>query len=90
MPKFILGSAFHKLTGGKKQIEVESLILSDALIELDLNYPGLKNKIIGDSNQILKYVSIFIGKEDVKYLDGLKTKMQPMDQISVLVAIAGG
>lgn len=90
MAKIQLAPAFQKITSGEKNIEVKSLVLSDALDELEVKYPGIKSKIVGESNQILKYVTIFLGKEDVKYLDGLKTKIAPSDRVNILVAVAGG
>jgi molybdopterin converting factor small subunit len=35
-------------------------------------------------------VNIYIGEEDVRFLDGLKTALKAGDQISIVPAIAGG
>ncbi|MBC7465412.1 MAG: MoaD/ThiS family protein [Bdellovibrio sp.] len=90
MAKMILAPAFQKITQGEKWVKVESSTLIEAIHELDQKYPGIKSKIVGDAGQILNYVSIFLGKEDVRYLQGLKTKLEPLDEVSILVAIAGG
>jgi molybdopterin synthase sulfur carrier subunit len=89
MAKIQFSSALQKITG-QKIVTVTSSTLEDAINELEVTYPGIKKKIVSDTNEILKYVVIFLGNEEVKYLQGLKTQIQPSDKISILMAIAGG
>ena len=37
-----------------------------------------------------RFVNIYVGEEDVRFLDGLKTELKAGDQISIVPAIAGG
>ncbi|MDO9182932.1 MAG: MoaD/ThiS family protein, partial [Bacteriovorax sp.] len=69
---------------------VKCITIAEAIDELEEKFPGIKIKILSDSNQIYNYITIFLGNEDIKYLKGLKTKLQPSDQITILVAVAGG
>jgi len=39
---------------------------------------------------VRRFVNIYVGEEDVRFLDGLKTALKTGDQISIVPAIAGG
>ncbi|MHA2398877.1 MAG: MoaD/ThiS family protein [Promethearchaeota archaeon] len=46
--------------------------------------------VFKDSKNLSKYVLITINGEDIRSLDGLATKIQSEDEISLIPAIAGG
>ena len=37
-----------------------------------------------------RFVNIFVGEEDIRFLDGLKTELKGGEHISIIPAIAGG
>ena len=43
-----------------------------------------------DARGVRRFVNIYVGEEDVRFLEGLKTALKPGDQISIVPAIAGG
>jgi molybdopterin converting factor small subunit len=43
-----------------------------------------------DERGVRRFINIYVGEEDVRFLDGLKTKLNTGDQISIVPAIAGG
>lgn len=90
MAKVKIPPAFQKITGGKSIVEVQGGTLREAIAELDSGYPGIQGKIIGDADQILRYVSIFVDGENARHLQGLDTRIVPSTQVSILVAVAGG
>jgi molybdopterin synthase sulfur carrier subunit len=78
------------LTGGDKQVSVESGTLSDIVTELEAAHPGLGDRLIDEDGALRKFVNIFVDDDDVRYLDGLDTKVADGITVSIIPAVAGG
>ena len=90
MARVELSPALMKLTQGQGSIEVAGTTLSEVIGELEAQFPGIRAKLLTDSGQLQRYVSVFVGSEDARYLEGLETTISSSDQISILLALAGG
>ena len=53
-------------------------------------YPGLRGNLLDDSGSLHKFVNIYKDDDDIRYLDGLDTKLEAGDVLSILPAVAGG
>lgn len=76
-------------TGGEDTVNVEAATVAEALDALEAKAPGIKDRVC-DAKGIRRSVNIFLGEEDVRYLDGLGTAVKAGDEISIVPAIAGG
>jgi sulfur-carrier protein len=83
-------TTMRPLTGGEKQVSVETGTLSDVIAALEAAHPGLRERLVDDDGGLRKFVNIFVDDDDVRYLDGLDTKVADGDEISILPAVAGG
>jgi molybdopterin synthase sulfur carrier subunit len=52
--------------------------------------PGLAGHILDESGEALPYVSIFLDGRDIRYLDGLDTRVDGETEISLFPPVAGG
>jgi molybdopterin synthase sulfur carrier subunit len=77
------------LTGGADEIAVDGSTVTAALDSLEAKHPGLKERICDDRG-VRRSVNLFVGDEDIRYLDGLATALKDGDVLSVVPAIAGG
>ena len=76
-------------TGQQAQDEVTGTTIGEALADLTVQYPDLKPHLFnGDS--LRSFVNIFIGEEDVRFLDGLDTPIEAGDALRIIPSIAGG
>lgn len=76
-------------TGGEATIEVTGSTVNEVLNDLVEKYPDLKQHLFeGDS--LRNFVNIFIGDEDVRFLDGMDTEIQDGDNLRIIPSIAGG
>ncbi len=64
--------------------------LADALDALWQCYPGLRDRVLTEQNQLREHVNIFVGNEDVRYTGGLRTPLPDGAAIAILPAISGG
>jgi molybdopterin synthase sulfur carrier subunit len=58
--------------------------------DLDSSYPGIKGRILDDQGAIRRFVNVYVGNDDVRFLDALDTKTPEDAQVSVIPAVAGG
>jgi sulfur-carrier protein len=77
------------LTGGEEKVEVPGDTVKAALDALEKNHPGMRERLLDDKG-VRRFVNIYVGDEDIRFLDGLETKLKTGDEISIVPAIAGG
>ncbi|MDX6310137.1 MAG: sulfur-carrier protein [Nocardioidaceae bacterium] len=77
-------------TGGEAEVAADGSVLSDVLESLDTSYPGIKGRIVDEQGELRRFVNVYVGNEDVRFLDGLATPVADGAEISVIPAVAGG
>lgn len=83
-------TVFKKYTGDKDCIEVEAGSVSETMKRVIELHPGLKDRIFDESGKLRRFVNIYVNGEDIRFMDGLETKVPGGGEISILPAIAGG
>lgn len=76
-------------TGGAAVIEVTGSTVGEALSDLVGKHDQLRQHIYED-DELRSFVNIFIGEEDIRYLDGLETDIEDDTQLRIIPSIAGG
>lgn len=77
-------------TGGDSEVTAEGEDLGAVLADLEANHPGIRARILDDSGEIRRFVNVYVGNEDVRFLDGLATPTPAGTQLSIIPAVAGG
>jgi sulfur-carrier protein len=77
------------LTGGSDEVKAAGATVADVIEDLERNYPGIRDRLLDDKG-VRRFVNIYVGEEDIRFLDGLKTALSGGEQISIVPAIAGG
>jgi molybdopterin converting factor small subunit len=77
-------------TGGESEVSAQGETLAAVLDDLDASYPGIKGRILDEQGAIRRFVNVYVGNDDVRFLDALDTKTPEGVQISVIPAVAGG
>ncbi|MFV8756640.1 MoaD/ThiS family protein [Nannocystaceae bacterium ST9] len=90
MPTVRIPTPLRKYTQGLEQVEVQGSVLRDVLQRLDSDYAGIGERIRDDKGEIRRFVNVFVGDEDVRFLQGLDTPVGERDEVSIIPAIAGG
>lgn len=80
----------RSLTGGNEEVQVEEArTVGDVIDRLEVNHAGMKDRLLDDKG-VRKFINIYVGEEDIRFLDGLRTPVKDGEQISIVPAIAGG
>ena len=77
-------------TGGESEVTAEGTTLTEVLDDLEANHPGIRARVLDDQGAIRRFVNVYVGNDDVRFLDALDTKTPDGVQISVIPAVAGG
>ena len=77
-------------TSGESEVSAQGSTLAEILDDLDASYSGIKGRILDESGQLRRFVNVYVGNDDVRFLDDLQTPTPDGSQISVIPAVAGG
>jgi sulfur-carrier protein len=77
-------------TDGESEVTAAGTTLSEVLDDLDANYSGIKGRILDDNGELRRFVNVYVGNDDVRFLDGLATEVNDGSEVSVIPAVAGG
>jgi molybdopterin converting factor small subunit len=77
------------LTGGADEVKAIGASVAEVIEDLERRYPGVRDRLL-DSKGVRRFVNIYVGDEDIRFLDGLGTTLQAGASITIVPAIAGG
>jgi len=77
-------------TGGASEVTAEGDTLGDVLDDLERNHSGIKARVLDETGSLRRFVNVYVGNDDVRFLDGLKTATPEGSSVSVIPAVAGG
>jgi molybdopterin converting factor small subunit len=77
-------------TGGASEVTAEGADLAAVLDDLEASHPGIKARVLDDAGEIRRFVNVYVGNDDVRFLDGLGTATPDGVQLSIIPAVAGG
>jgi len=80
----------RKITDGLDKVEVEENPLVDIVQELELRFPGIRERLLEESGELRHFVNIYVNGEDIQFLEGMDTRIGSGDEISIVPAVAGG
>jgi molybdopterin synthase sulfur carrier subunit len=79
-----------KLTNNQAEISAEGETIADILNNLESQFAGIKERICEENGTPRRFINIYLNEEDIRFLEGEKTKIKDGDEISIIPAIAGG
>jgi molybdopterin converting factor small subunit len=85
-----LPSQLRTLVGGAGEVPVEAATVREAIVAVDVAYPGIAVRVLDDRGLLRRFVNVFVADEDVRFLDGLDTVLEPGQTVSLVPAVAGG
>ena len=80
----------RSVTGGESEASVDSAkTVGEVLDGLYAQYEGLRDRIAEDGD-LRRFVNVYVGGEDIRFLDYLDTPVEDGDEVTILPAVAGG
>ena len=75
---------------GSSEVTAEGDTLSAVLDSLEESYTGIRSRIVDETGELRRFVNVYVGNDDVRFLDGLATPTPDGTKVSVIPAVAGG
>lgn len=82
-------SPLRAYTGSQAKVNVEGSTVSEALDNLVVQYPDLKPHLFNEG-KLRNFVNVFLGDEDIRFLDGVNTELAADADLRIIPSIAGG
>ena len=85
-----LPAQLRDAAGGAVSKQVEGTTVGEALDALYEQHGELRERLSGDDGGLRRFVNVYLGGEDIRFLDGLDTPIADGDEVTILPAVAGG
>ncbi|HEX3722125.1 MAG TPA: molybdopterin-synthase adenylyltransferase MoeB, partial [Nitrolancea sp.] len=86
----LIPTAFRSFAGGNATYDVPANTVGEALGRLAEDHPGLRAHLYADNGQLRQFVNVYLGEEDIRYLQGPETPITDGDELTIVPSIAGG
>ena len=90
MPVIHIPTPLRAYTDKLSKVEVSATTVGEALNALTTAHPGLAKHLRDDSGKLRSFVNIYLGDEDVRFLDKEATVVSEGDELTIVPSIAGG
>lgn len=75
---------------GDAEAQLEGHTVQEVLDALFARYGELRERISDEDGTLRRFVNVYVGGEDIRFLDGLRTPVSDGAELTILPAVAGG
>ncbi len=76
--------------GGASVVEASGATVGEVLRALAARHDELKANLYADDGTLRSFVNVYLGDDDIRYLDGPDTPVTDGDDLAIVPSIAGG
>jgi sulfur-carrier protein len=84
-----LPTQLRDAVGGASAVEAEGATVGEALESVFAQHGELRERLYQDGG-LRRFVNVYLGGEDIRFLDGLDTALPAGAELTILPAVAGG
>lgn len=85
----VLPHQLRERCGGRHAVELAGATVRELLRSLERRYPGISFTICYENGELREFVNVFVGQQNVKYLNGLDTPVEG-ERVHIIHSVAGG
>lgn len=83
-------TALRQYADNQASVTLDAATVGALLRGLTELHPNLRQHLFDEQGKLRSFVNIYVGDEDIRYLEGEDTPLKDGEQISIIPAIAGG
>jgi molybdopterin converting factor small subunit len=89
---FLIPGPLRDLAKGREEVRLEgdASSLSEALTLLWAECPGVRDRVLTERGDVRPHINIFVDGENIRYLGGLRARVEARSEIIILPALSGG
>lgn len=80
----------RSLAGGASEVSLEGDTVVEVLRNLEAAHPGFSERLFDETGALRRFVNVFVADEDIRFMDGVDTKVADGQVLSIVPAVAGG
>jgi adenylyltransferase/sulfurtransferase len=88
--KVMIPTPLRQYAEKKESLEVEAKTVAEALRAITTQYAGLRKHLYNEEGKLRSFVNIYLGDEDIRFLQKEQTPLNENDVLSIVPSIAGG
>ncbi len=88
--KVRIPTPLRKLTQNQAEVDADGSTIRDIVDSLEKQFPGFKERMCDDKGELRRFVNVYVGEEDIRFMDGLDTTIPDGESVSIIPAVAGG
>ena len=77
-------------TDGASVVDVPGDTVGAALLALTQSHPNLSQHLRDETVRLRSFVNVYLGEEDIRFLENLDTQLADGAELQIVPAIAGG
>ena len=85
-----LPTQLRAAAGGAVQAQASGATVGEVLEALYDQHGELRERIAGEDGELRRFVNVYVGGEDIRFLEGLATPVPDGGEVTILPAVAGG
>jgi molybdopterin synthase sulfur carrier subunit len=86
----LIPGALRPRTGNQARVAASGHTVREVIEALEREYPGLRFNLCHETGQLRPFVNIFVGGENIRYLQDLDTPLSSGATLHILQSVAGG
>lgn len=86
----LIPTPLRQFSGGRSEVEVSANNVGDALNALTTEFTELRKHLYTEQDALRNFINIYVGDEDIRYLDGAETPIADNETLTIVPSIAGG
>jgi len=88
--KVIIPTPLRQYAEKKESMEVQAKTVAEALKAITSQYGDLRKHLFNEDGKLRTFVNVYVGDEDIRFLQKEQTPLKDNDVISIVPSIAGG
>src|SRR5712672_121741 len=93
--RFHLFSTIRRWTADNEIVEMSlpldmRMTVGEAIVILGRDYPGIRQRVLDEQNNIRRHVNVFVDGENVRFANGGATQVTNDSEVRMYPAISGG
>lgn len=88
--KVRIPTPLRKLTAERSEVEADGGDVRGVIDSLEAQFPGFKERLCDEAGELRRFVNVYVGEEDIRFLQGLDTGIPEGQTVSIIPAVAGG
>ena len=86
----LIPTPLRQFAGGKSEVAVAASNVGEALNALTTEFTELRKHLYTEQDALRNFINVYVGDEDIRYLDGAETPIADNETVTIVPSIAGG